>query len=82
MNTPAITPAQILSAIAALLGLLVALTLVDDDTSQAILAAASTFVPSAFALADAIIRAARARAIGDGAIVRGGKLYSASAPPK
>lgn len=80
MNAPAITPAQVVAAIAALLGLLVSLAVLDDSTSQAILAAASTLVPIAFVFADAIIRRGRAQALARGALFHAGKLYAADDP--
>lgn len=77
MNAPSITHVQILAALGAVLGLLVSFTLIDENTSQALAAAAATLVPIAFAIADALIRSGRAKAIAAGAKVVDGKL----APP-
>lgn len=78
MNAPSITPAQILAALGAVLGLLVSFAILDEKTSQALAAAASILVPFAITVADAIIRNGRAQAIGNGATISGGKLH----PPK
>lgn len=74
LNAPTITPAQIIAVLGAVLGLLVSLTVIDDELSKAIAAAAAVIVPVVFTLADAIIRQGRAKAIGLGAQVQDGKL--------
>lgn len=61
MSTPSITPAQILSIIASIVGLLVTVGLLDDTLSKAILGVASTIVPVALVLVDAVIRKSRAQ---------------------
>jgi hypothetical protein len=82
VKAPPITPAQIIAAIAAILGLLVSLTVIDDETSKAILAAASTLVPIVYVIADALIRNGQARAIAAGAQLVNGVLYSPNADPR
>lgn len=60
MTTPDITPAQIVSAIGAIVGLLVSNLLIDDNTAKLITNIAAIVVPICFIFADAIIRHARA----------------------
>lgn len=61
MATPDITPAQIYSAIVAVLGLLVSQGLVTNHTGKVIGGLASILVPVAWQVADAIIRHGRAK---------------------
>ncbi len=63
MSTPDITPAQIVSMIAALLGAIVALFGLDlsDQQQAAVLTIAGVFVPIAFMVSDAMIRRGRAK---------------------
>jgi hypothetical protein len=63
VKTPDTTTAQIVSIIGAVVGLAVAFALVDDKTGQAVIGAASVIVPSAYLLADSIIRNGRARSM-------------------
>jgi hypothetical protein len=60
MNTPSITPAQILAIVSSVLGLLVTVGVLDDTISKAILGVAATVVPVALVMVDAAIRKARA----------------------
>lgn len=81
MNAPSITPAQILAALGAILGLLVSLTVIDDELAQALAVAASTLVPIAFTVADAIIRNGRAHALASGNVFAiGGSMYTHASP--
>jgi hypothetical protein len=63
MTTPDLTPAQILSTIMAILGLLVSQGLVTNHTEKLIGGLASILIPVAWQLADAIIRHGRAKVV-------------------
>ena len=63
MSTPSITPAQIVAAAGAIVGLLVADGLVTNHTGKLITGLAAILVPFAILLADAIIRHGRSRAL-------------------
>lgn len=63
MTTPDTTTAQILALIGAVVGLLVAYGLIDNDHAQAIVAQASIIVPSVWILADSIIRHGRSKVL-------------------
>lgn len=63
LQTPDISPAQLLSMLTAIVGLVVSLGFVDNDRAQAFLAAASVVVPIAWIWADALIRHGRSRAL-------------------
>lgn len=63
MKTPDTTPNQIVALIGAVVGLLVAYGLVDNDHAQSLTAAASIIVPTGLLLADSIIRHGRAKIV-------------------
>jgi hypothetical protein len=62
-KTPDITPAQVLSVLATLVGLLVSNTVIDSKTAKLITDLAAIIVPAAWMLADAHIRNGRAKAL-------------------
>lgn len=61
MTTPSITPAQIVSTVLAVVGLLVTQGAVSNGTGKLIGGLASIVVPAAWQVADAIIRHGRAQ---------------------
>ncbi len=61
METPNVTQVQIIALITSVLGLVVALGLLDNDQSQIILGVAATAIPIVFTLADMVIRITRAK---------------------
>ncbi|MBA2724516.1 MAG: hypothetical protein H0U53_00870 [Actinobacteria bacterium] len=61
METPNVTQIQILALVTSVLGLVVALGLIDNDQSQLILGVASTALPIVFTVADMFIRTTRAK---------------------
>lgn len=63
MKTPDITPAQILSSVLALIGLLVTQGAVDNETGKLIGGVASIVIPAAWQIADAVIRHGRAKTV-------------------
>lgn len=63
MTTPSITPAQVLSSVVAVLGLLVTQGLIDNGAEKLIGGLASIVIPAAWQLADAVIRHGRAHNI-------------------
>jgi hypothetical protein len=63
LATPDITPAQILAAVAAVCGLLVANGVIDNRTEKLITGIAAIVLPLAWVIADAIIRHGRSRAL-------------------
>lgn len=77
MQTPSVTPAQLLAIAGAIVGLLVTFAVIDDRAGQAILAAASTLLPIALAFADAHVRGKRAEALAAGAVLVDGRMYAA-----
>lgn len=62
MKTPDLTPAQLISSLAALVGLFVSQGLVSNDKAKLIGGVASIVIPAVWQLADAVIRQGRARA--------------------
>ncbi len=64
LKTPDITQAQIAAAAAWVVGQLVAMGVVDNDTAQWMLQASVSFIAFGWILGDAIIRQGRAKAAG------------------
>lgn len=65
MQTPDITPAQVIAGITAILGAIVVLFKLDMSEAQqaALITIIATLVPIGFVVADAIIRHGRSRAL-------------------
>lgn len=63
MKTPDITPAQILAALSAVIGLFCTQGLIDNNTEKLLGGAASILIPMTWKIADAIIRHGRSRAL-------------------
>lgn len=61
MKTPDITPAQIISAIGAIVAVLVSATFVDNNVAKVITGVAGIIVPLAWIVGDAIIRHGRSQ---------------------
>lgn len=70
MNTPDITPAQIIAGLTALLGAVVVLfkLQLSDEQRAAFITIIGTVVPLAWTIGDAIIRHGRSRALGSGTV--------------
>lgn len=64
LNAPSITLAQISAALVWLVGQLVAMGLLDEDTSRLVLQVATTVLTASWVIADAVIRQGRAKAAG------------------
>ena len=62
LATPDITPAQIVAAVSAIVGLFVSQGLIDNNRAQIITGVASIVLPLIWVAADAVIRHGRARA--------------------
>jgi hypothetical protein len=77
-SMPSITPESLIAVVAGAVGILVSLTIIDNETAQGIVASLSAIVPAVFNLWHmATVRGNRAKAIAAGAKVVDGKL----APP-
>jgi hypothetical protein len=63
VNTPILTPTQIIAAVASVVAILVAATAIDDNTAQLVTGLAGVVVPAAFAIADSIRSHAKAQLV-------------------
>lgn len=80
-GTPDVTAAQILAVLTAIAGLLVSFGLLDGERAQALGSAASTIIPVALLLADAVIRRGRAQAVG-AALIADHRALALEASPR
>lgn len=76
MQTPSITPAQLVALILGLVTALSSAALLDSTAAKVAVIAGAFVVLAAWIVADALIRKGRAEAIGRGAIQVDGRLFA------